>query len=258
MQLPDPIIAILFHFQPLFSQPSYRKMVRLVCGTLLARGRRTVTAALKMLGFEQDDNWSKYHHLLNRAKWSGLGVAGMMLTLLLNTFVGSNGIIEIVVDETLERRWGQHIKKRGSWRDSLASGQGQNVATGGLRWLVGAVLIKLPFSKRPWALPFFSVLLTTPKISEKLGLRHRTYVDRTRQLVYWLRRLFPNRTIRLIADGAYSSIELGLVCQYLGVELIAPLRLDARLFETTPPRLRPGKTGCLRAAFTSIEPPGPG
>src|SRR5918911_3580770 len=139
MHLPEPIIAILIHFQPLFSAPSYHKMVWLVCGTLLARGQRTVTAALKMLGLEKEAQWSKYHHLLNRAKWRGLAVASVLLRLLVKTFIPSTEVIEIVVDETLERRWGKRIKKRGHWRDSLASGPGQNVAASGLRWLVAAV-----------------------------------------------------------------------------------------------------------------------
>ncbi len=241
MHLPDTFIAILIHFQPLFSAPSYTKMLRLVCGTLLTRGSRTVTAALKMLGLEKEGHWSKYHHLLNRAQWSSLAVGAVLLRLIVATFVGASGTIEIVVDETLERRWGKQIKKRGHWRDSLASGKGQSVSTSGLRWLVAAVIVKMPFSSRQWALPFFSVLLTTPKVSQELGLRHRTYLDRTRQLVYWLCRLFADRRIKLIADGAYSSIELGLICQWLGVELIAPLRLDARLFETTPPQRKPGR-----------------
>jgi hypothetical protein len=257
MHLPEPIIAILIHFQPLFSQPSYRKMVLLVCGTLLARGRRTVTTALKNLGLEKEANWSKYHHLLNRASWSGLAVAGVLLTLLVTTFVPPTGVIEIVVDETLERRWGKQIKKRGHWRDSLASGKGQNVATSGLRWLVAALIVKLPFSSRQWALPFLAVLLTTPKVSQELGLRHRTYLDRTRQLVYWLRRCFPDRSLKLIADGAYSSLELGLECQWLGVELITTLRLDARLFETARPqrkagRGRPGVIGPRLAPLTQL------
>ena len=62
MHLPEPILAIFIQFQPLFSAPSYRKMLWLVCATLLARGNRTGTAALIMLGLDQDHHWSKYHH----------------------------------------------------------------------------------------------------------------------------------------------------------------------------------------------------
>lgn len=239
MHLPDPIIQIFIEFQALLSAPSYRKMVLLVCGTLLAHGRRTVTAALKMLGMADEHNWSKYHNLLNRAKWSGLEATTIMLRLLINTFLAPNAPVEIVLDETLERRWGRKIKKRGHWRDSLASSRKQNVTTSGLRWLVAALSVKLPWSSRNWALPFFSTILTTPKRSAELKLRHRTVTNRTAQLVKWLHRLFKQsgRSVKLIGDSAYSLIDLGLLCQKLGLTLIAPIRMEARLFEPAPPRV---------------------
>jgi hypothetical protein len=59
MHLPDPIIAIFIQFRPLLTAPTSRKMLLLVCGTLLARGRRTVTNAIKMLGLDQEYNWPK-------------------------------------------------------------------------------------------------------------------------------------------------------------------------------------------------------
>ena len=238
MQLPEPIIAIFIQFQPLFSAPSYRKMLWLVCGTLLARGNRTVTAALKMLGLDQDSNWSKYHHLLNRSKWSGLKASILLVRLLVTTFIPHDAPLELVVDETLERRWGKRIKKRGHWRDSLASSHNQNVTTSGLRWVVVALNVKLAWARRSWALPFLSILLTTPKVSQELELRHRTYIDRTLQAVKCLARAFPGRTIKLIGDGAYSVLELGLQSKKLNVTLIAPLRLDARLFASAPERTK--------------------
>ena len=145
MHLPDPIIAIFIHFQPLLTAPTYRKMLLLVCGTLLAKGRRTVTAALKMLGLDQDHNWPKYHNVLNRAKWAGLAVSRVLLKLLITTFLPTNAPVEIMVDETLERRWGRKIKKKGHWRDSAASSHGLHVSTVGLRWLVAALVVKLPW-----------------------------------------------------------------------------------------------------------------
>lgn len=237
MHLPDPIIAIFIHFQPLLTTPTYRKMLLLVCGTLLAKGRRTVTAALKMLGLDQDHNWPKFHNVLNRAKWNGLAVSGVLLKLLITTFLPPDAPVEVVLDETLERRWGRKIKKKGHWRDSVASSHGLHVATIGLRWLVAALVVKLPWSRRPWALPFVSVLLTTPKVSKELGLQHHTCTDRTVQLVKWLRRNLGSRPIKVIGDGAYSVINLGLLCQKLRVTLIAPMRLDARLFGPKPTRL---------------------
>jgi hypothetical protein len=144
--------------------------------------------------------------------------------------VASGATVELVIDETLERRWGRKISKRGHWRDSLASSKGLNVSTSGLRWLVLAVVVKLPWSHDYWALPCLSVVLTTPKVSQQLGKRHKTVAQVSGQMVQWARRVLPGRRIKLIGDGAYSVIELGLTCRASGVSLIAPLRLDARLF----------------------------
>lgn len=234
MFLPSEIITVLAHFAPAFTQPSYRKVVVLLAGTILARGRRTVTAALHAVGLQQDKRWAKYHHLFNRASWSGLAVSGLLLRLLVSTFVASGATVELVIDETLERRWGRKISKRGHWRDSLASSKGLNVSTSGLRWLVLAVVVKLPWSQDYWALPCLSVVLTTPKVSQQLGQRHKTVAQVSGQMVQWVRRVLPGRRIKLIGDGAYSVIELGLTCRASGVSLIAPLRLDARLFGPPP------------------------
>src|SRR3712207_8506448 len=49
------------------------------------------------------------------------------------SFVGAGGTVDIVIDETLERRWGRKITKRGHWRDSVQSSKQRNVTTSGLR-----------------------------------------------------------------------------------------------------------------------------
>lgn len=56
------------------------------------------------------------------------------------------------------------------------------------------------------------------------------------------RSFLPDVAIKVIGDGAYSGIELGLTCVKLQVSLIAPLRLDARLF-APPPAPRPHQMG---------------
>ncbi len=109
-----------------------------------------------------------------------------------------------------------------------------NVSTSGLRWIVFALAIPAPWGSYYWSLPFLSILLTTPKVSEKLGKRHKKVSQRTAQVICWLRRSLPGRPIHLVGDGAYSVIRLGLRAQKCGVVLIAPLRLDARLFDLPP------------------------
>ena len=50
MSLPEPMIPWLSHFQFAFTAPTWQKMVTLLTGTLLARGRRTVTVAFRQMG----------------------------------------------------------------------------------------------------------------------------------------------------------------------------------------------------------------
>jgi len=235
MSLPSPIIAVLAHFRPLFTAPTWKKAVTLLIGTLLGRGRRTVTAALRQMGHQMDGHFSLFHQVLNRARWSSLAVSKSLLQVLVQTFVSAGGVVEIVIDETLERRWGRKISKRGHWRDSLLSSKKHSVSTPGLRWVTMALVVSLPWTKLTWALPFLSVLATTPKVSEARKVRHKTLARLAEQMVRVVRRWLPNVPIKVIGDGAYSVIELGLTCVKLHASLIAPLRLDARLFAPPPP-----------------------
>ena len=143
----DPIRAILAQFRPLFTAPTWKKMMILLTGTILALGRRTVTAALCQTGHQDDTNFSVFHHVLNRACWSPLEVSRHLLSLIVETFVQAGGGIDIVIDETLERRWGAKISKRGQYRDSALSSRKRSVSSPGLRWIVMAVVVTLPWTK---------------------------------------------------------------------------------------------------------------
>ena len=56
-----PIITMLEPFRCLFTAPTWKKMVTLLRGTLLAHGRRTVTAALWQTGQKPDPHFSSDH-----------------------------------------------------------------------------------------------------------------------------------------------------------------------------------------------------
>jgi hypothetical protein len=79
-------------------------------------------------------------------------------------------------------------------------------------------------------------------VSERLKRRHKTLARLAKQMVMLVRSFLPDVAIKVIGDGAYSVIELGLTCVKLHASLIAPLRLDARLF-APPPAPRPHQMG---------------
>jgi hypothetical protein len=80
VSLPLWMIAILSEFAPAIYQLStWYKVEVLVAGTILARGQRTVSAVLRVMGLSQDRNDAIDHHVLSRAVWSGLEVSAILL-----------------------------------------------------------------------------------------------------------------------------------------------------------------------------------
>jgi DDE superfamily endonuclease len=231
-----PIITLLEPFRCLFTAPTWTKLLTLLRGTLLARGRRTVTAALWHTGHHQDPHFSAFHQVLNRAHWSPLAASRSLLTLSVETFVQAGGTLDVVIDETLERRWGAQMRKRGHYRASALSSRERSVSSPGVRWIVLAVVVRVPWTKQRWALPFLCVLATPPEVSQQLDRRHKTLGLRAHQLVSLLRRWLPGVPIKLIGDLAYSILELGLHSTAQQITLMAPLRLDSVLPQPPPVR----------------------
>jgi hypothetical protein len=97
----------------------------------------------------------------------------LLLAVLLYVFLTADAPIILLVDETLERRQGRRIRWRG-WVRSTAHRVAYRL---GIRWLCLAVLVPVPWSKRPWALPFLAVPAPTAKTSQKLH-RHPLRVIR--------------------------------------------------------------------------------
>lgn len=249
MSLSPAILTVLSIFQSAFTAPTWEKAQVLIVGTLLARGRRTVTAALRVMGRGEETDFSLYHQVLNRACWSPLALSRLLLQALIAAFVAFDGGLTFVIDETLERRWGPTIRKRGHFRDALLSSRKKAVSNSGLRWIVLSLVVNLPWTTRCVALPVMSVLAPSPKVSRQLKRRHKTVAHWARQMITQLRRWLPGVSLTLLGDGAYSAVALGLRCQKLGVTLIAPLVLKAQLFAPPPTRPLPGqKKGAGRPA----------
>src|SRR3954466_13797582 len=247
MPPPESVLNVLEDFSPEFTPRTWARVVPTALGTILARGRRTVAAALRQMGLHDRPDFSSYHQVFNRAAWSPRRVARRLLSAAIAAFVPEGVGLTFATDETLERRWGKQIRIRGHYRDPLASSKERSVSASGIRWVVLALVVTVPWASRPWALPILSLPSPTPKVSLKLGRRHKTIAERARQMIACLRRWLPMADLTVVGDSAYSVIELGLASRRHAVRLIAPLRLDARLFAPAPPRA-PGGVGRPRGA----------
>ncbi len=240
----NEILPLLVPFAAVMSAPTFANLQVLVCGVILAPGRRTVAAALRALGRERGGNFSNYHRFLSRAHWCPLSLSRLLLAALMRAFVPAGGELVLVVDETIERRRGKQVEYRGLFRDAVRSTAHHITYCWGIRWLCVCLLVEVPWSRRLWALPFLLMPVLSEHACARLGRKHRTLTECAALAVARVRRWQPEAELRVVGDGSYAAVPFLLHCQALSppVTLVSRLRLDAVLHEEPGPR-PPGKRG---------------
>jgi len=249
LTLPDEYNTLFQTFRPLFSKRLWPFAIVLFVGAILAPGKRTVTAVLRIMGLSQERHFQNYHRVLSRGVWSNLALSACLLPMLLNTFL-PQGPVVIGIDETIERRRGAKIRAKGIYRDPVRSSKSHFVKTSGLRWVSMMLLVKIPWARRFWALPFLTVLAPSERYYGRSPRTHKKLTDWARQMGMQVRRWLPGRPIVLVADSSYAALELlnSLASLSEPVHMVTQLRLDAALYEPAPPRSahtkgRPRKKG---------------
>jgi hypothetical protein len=245
--LPPAIITVLRHFELVFREQVWEWAKVLLVGAILAPGKRTVTAALRVMGLSNETQFQTYHRVLNRDTWSSRSLSRLLLRLLVRTFVPAGAPIVIGLDDHIERRRGDKIAAKGIYRDPVASSKSFFVKTSGLRWLSMMLLAPIPWAKRVWALPFLTVLAPSERYHQEHGRQHKKLTEWARQMIAQVRRWIPERAVVVVADSSYAAIELLAAASGLPlpVTMITRLRLDAALYDPAPPR-EPGKKGAPR------------
>jgi len=100
------IVQLLSVFAIAFTAPTWRHATVLLLGAILTPGRRTVAAALRVMGLGDEPRFEKYHRVLNRNRWESLLLGRLLLCLIVKLCVPADAPLLLAVDETLERRGG--------------------------------------------------------------------------------------------------------------------------------------------------------
>lgn len=265
--LPAELLSLIVVFQPLFTKPTWENAKALLLGAMLQRGKRTVTACLRVVGLGDEEHFQNYHRVLNRAKWSALDAARVLLGLIILAFaLVMQEVIVLAADDTIERRRGKRIRQLGCYRDPVRSSKKHIIKCFGLKWVGLAVMVKLPWAARPWALPFFTVLCPAQLEGQSLKVcryrirrrarkgkmrksraktivikkfvaggktprRHKTAVDILMTMIRLTHRWMPERAKVLVVDGGYAAIKLALTCALLkNTALVMRFHWDAALY----------------------------
>ena len=106
------------------------------------------------------------------------------------------------------------------------------------------LLVEIPWARRVWALPFFTVPAPSEHYHQKRQQRHKTLVNWGRQMLLPLRRWMPKRPIVLVVDSGYAALDFPgcLANRKQPITCMTRLRLDAQLYAPAPAR-RKGQMG---------------
>lgn len=216
-----------------FTRPTVERFIQLMMGLIVTAGRHTVSRALRIVQPLIDGHWCNYHRLYSQARFS-MWQLGLALTrqVVVGLLAPDEPII-LIADDTVDGKDGDHVWAKGAWRDPTRSTRSRMQVRFGHKWLVLCILVQLPLTHRPWALPVLCGMCCSEKVAKKAKCRPRSASQVTLGLLQKMMRWFPARRFILLADArAVSHYVACFAHQHRRqVTLISRMRSDANLYD---------------------------
>lgn len=221
------------------TRPGFRNLVVIATGWILSEGPRAVTEALVVTHVSGRRHWEAFHRFFSRGAWNPDVLGRNVFERLRRCFEAET--VRIVIDDTLAPKKGPHVFGIGCHLDAVRSTKFCRVFTFGHCWVVLAVVVRLPFSTRTWALPVLFRLYRNLKECEKKREPYKKKTELAREMLDVLRGWAGERRIELAADSAYCN-DTVMRNVPANVVLFGSMRPDAVLTEA-PLALSKSKRG---------------
>ena len=247
--MPDSVIisffGVLEAFRIVLTGPSYANMVVVACGWVLTQGPHAVTEALVRTGVAGRRHHEAFHRFFSRGTWDPDRM-GLWMFRRLEPFL-TNETLRVVLDDTLAPKKGPRVFGIGTHIDAVRSTKRHKVFCFGHCWVVLAVLVRVPFSERTWALPVLFRLHRNLKECTKAGAVYAKKTESAREMLDLFVTWAGERRVEVTADSAYcnDTVTRGLQAS---VVLFGAMRPDAVLTSLPTPRVagsagRPSRRG---------------
>jgi DDE superfamily endonuclease len=222
------------------TRPGFANFIVIVSGWILTQGMHAVTEALVMTDVAVRRHHEAYHRFFSRGTWSP-DLLGRLLFERIERGLG-DGVVRIVIDDTVAPKKGAHVFGLGSHIDPVRSTKRQKIFTFGHCWVVLAVLVRVPFSARTWALPILFRLYRNEKECAKHGAPYKKKTELARELLDVFCAWERDRRIELSADSAYCNDTVTRDL-HARVVMFGAMRPDAVLTEPPPASSHSSKGG---------------
>src|SRR5262249_6492326 len=236
--LPAALSAWLALLSGALDRRSPPRLLRLLCGALFARGRRTVTGWFRAAGITTD--FRRAYSALWAAGRSADSLARRLLWLVLLPLLrrAPGRRLLFALDDTPTARYGRCIEGAGVHHNPAPGPAGERFVYGHV-WVTLAWLARHP----AWgvvALPLRALLYVrqkdVPALARHCRWEFRTKPELAAELAGWLKESVGQlgRVLWLAVDGAYAKRPFLRPLRQLGLVVVSRLRRDAHLM-TLPP-----------------------
>jgi hypothetical protein len=190
--------------QPAFTRPGFRNAWVVFAGWAMTMGVHAVTQALVVSDVARRLHHERFHRFFSRGSWDPDVVGRLLFERIITQFC-PQGRIVIALDDTLAPKTGSEVFGIGSHLDAVRSTKRFRVFSFGHVWVVVAVVVRVPFSPRKWALPVLFRLYRNKSDCERAGHRYQKKTELGRTMVNLVAQWSGARGIDVVADSAYCN-----------------------------------------------------
>ena len=224
---------------PAMTRPSLRNFVVVPTGWAVSGGRHRISDPLCASGVGWQRHHCGFYRLFSRANWQPDTVGKQVFRLIESLLLPLDAALCLAIDDTLAHHSGPKIFGIGSHLDAVRSTRATKVSAFGHVWVVIAVVVTVPFSSRPWALPVAMRLYRHHKTCERTGAAYRSKTEMAPELIELVASWRPLGRIETCADMAYCNATV-FDAMPERVVLFGAMRNDAVLTKPAEP-VEPGK-----------------
>jgi hypothetical protein len=228
-------------FRPLMTVPSFVNMLAVMTGWVLTQGRHAVTESLVATGLSGLRHHEAYHRFFSRSRWCADAMGKALFMRVVST-LPKNAPVPIALDDTVAKKKGPKVYGIGTHIDPVHSTRKHRIFCFGHCWVVLAVLVRVPFSTRHWALPVLFRLYRTKKDCKAKRHPYCSKTELAHEMLKIVAGWAGTRRIEVAADSAYcnGTVFGGLPPSFV---LFGRMRPDAVLTALPPTKKRTGRRG---------------
>lgn len=197
-------LGVLEAVRPSLRRRAFARWVTVTVGWILTVDpRHSLAAALVAAGVATAEHFQNWYDWFARGSWDTDSLGLAILRRVRSAFPDQP--LHLVVDDSLNPHKGPHIFGLGCHIDPVLSSRAHKILRFGLCWVVLSVVVRVPFSKRFWALPILFRLYRNRKDCEAHGGPYAKKTELARAMIDVVCRAFRDVPILGSGDVAYCN-----------------------------------------------------